>query len=121
MTEAERIKKVIDAPDEVLAKIDAILEGRDEQGGKKPENVRLLTIMEAARMLGIRYSKIYRMMGDGLLDVVDATGRRMIRESSVIEFSKGERHPSKDVLERREARNAARREEYRRTHPRATV
>ena len=119
MTEAERIKKVIDAPDEVLAKIDAILEGRDEQGGKKPENVRLLTIMEAARMLGITYSKIYRIMKDGLLDVVDSTGRRMVSEVSVIEFSKGQRHPSKDVLERREARNAARREEYRRQHPKS--
>lgn len=113
----ERMLKLLQAPEEVLAKIDAILEGRDEQPCDRPENVRLLPIMEAARRLGITYSKIYRIIGDGLLDVVDATGRRMIRESSVIEFSKGERHPSKDVLERREARNAARREEYRRLHP----
>ena len=117
MTENERMLKVIQAPGEVLAKIDAILEGREEQGGKQPGNVRLLTIMEAARMLGITYSKIYRIMKDGLLDVVDSTGRRMVSEVSVIEFSKGQRHPSKDVLERREARNAARREEYRRLHP----
>lgn len=113
----ERMLKLLQAPKEVLAKIDALLEGRDEQHRDRPENIRLLTIMEAARMLGITYSKIYRIMKDGLLDVVDSTGRRMVSEVSVIEFSKGQRHPSKDVLERREARNAARREEYRRLHP----
>ena len=113
----ERVAKIFHATEDVLDKVDAILEGRDAQGCSLSGNVRLLTITEAARLLGIRYSRIYRIIGDGLLDVVDATGRRMVRESSVIEYSKGLRRPSPEVLARRAARNAARREEYRRQHP----
>lgn len=115
----ERMLKLLQAPKEVLAKIDAILEGRDEQPCDRPENVRLLPIMEAARRLGITYSKIYRIMKDDLLDVVDSTGRRMVSEASVIAFAKGLRSPSPEVLAQREARNAARREEYRRQHPKS--
>lgn len=105
------------ASDDVLARVDAVLEGRDRSVLTGPENNRLMTVMDAARYLSISYPKIYRIMRDGLLDIVDATGRRMVREQSVIEFSKGLRKPSSEVLARRAARNAARREEYRRQHP----
>lgn len=76
------------------------------------QNIRLLTITEACRMLNVNYPKMYRIMNDGLLDVVAATGKRMIREESLIEYSKGLRNPSPEVLARREARNALRRRQY---------
>ena len=113
----QRLMALAQASDDVLARVDAVLEGRDRPVPDKAENNRLMTVMDAARYLSIGYPKIYRIMRDGLLDVVDATGRRMVREQSVIEFSKGLRKPSGEVLAWREARNAARREEYRRKHP----
>lgn len=119
MSDSERMKAILDASADVLERIDAILEGRDRIVQTEPENNRLMTVMDAARYLSISYPKIYRIMRDGLLDVVDATGRRMVREQSVIDFSKGFRTPSSEVLKRREERNAARREEYRRQHPKS--
>ena len=41
-------------------------------------------------------------------------GRRLVKEESLYELANGLRQPSAEVLARREARNAARREEYRR-------
>ena len=117
MTVNERLIKLAQAPEGVLMRVDAVLEGRDRSVLTGPENNRLMTVMDAARYLSISYPKIYRIMRDGLLDIVDATGRRMVREQSVIEFSKGLRKPSSEVLARRAARNTARREEYRRQHP----
>ena len=113
----QRLMALAQASDDVLARVDAVLEGRDRSVLTGPENNRLMTVMDAARYLSISYPKIYRIMRDGLLDIVDATGRRMVREQSVIEFSKGLRKPSSEVLARRAARNTARREEYRRQHP----
>ena len=115
----QRLMALAQASDDVLARVDAVLEGRDRSVLTGPENNRLMTVMDAARYLSISYPKIYRIMRDGLLDIVDATGHRMVREQSVIEFSKGLRRPSPEVLARRAARNAARREEYRRLHPKA--
>ena len=115
----QRLMALAQASDDVLARVDAVLEGRDRSVLTGPENNRLMTVMDAARYLSISYPKIYRIMREGLLDVVDATGRRMVREQSVIEFSKGLRKPSSEVLARRAARNAARREEYHRLHPKA--
>lgn len=75
-------------------------------------NTKLLTITDACRLLNVNYSKMYRIMRDGLLDIIDATGKRMIREESLIEYSMGQRQPSPEVLARREAQNALRRRQY---------
>ena len=107
-----RMAAILTASPEVLKRIDEILEGKDV-GQKTDEHTRLMTIAEARRFLGWSYPKIKRAIDDGLLDVVEATGSRLIKEESLYELSAGRRQPSAEVLARREARNAARREEYR--------
>lgn len=107
-----RMDKILHASPEVLAMIDAILEGKSET---KPQgHTRLLTMKESRTLLGWTYSKLRRAVGDGLLDVVDATGRRLVKEQSLYELANGIRQPSPEVVARRAKRNAARREEYRR-------
>ena len=108
-----RMEKLLKASPEMLEKIDEILEGKSVPQ-ENNEYTKLMTIAEARTFLGWSYPKIRRAINDGLLDVVDATGRRLVKESSLHELSSGRRQPSAEVLARREARNAARREEYRR-------
>ena len=107
-----RMEKLLKASPEALEMIDAILDGRNVPQAK--ERTRLMTIAEARAFLGWSYPKIRRAIADGLLDVVDATGRRLVKEESLYELANGTRQPSAEVLARRAARNAARREEYRR-------
>ena len=107
-----RMEKLLKATPETLARIDEILEGKDPQA--KAEHTRLVSIAEARGFLGWSYPKVRRAIADGLLDVVTATGRRLVREESLYELASGRRQPSAEVLARRAERNAARREEYRR-------
>lgn len=108
-----RMEKLLKASPETLARIDEILEGKNLPQAKV-EHTRLLSIAEARGFLGWSYPKVRRAIADGLLDVVSATGRRLVREESLYELASGHRQPSAEVRARREARNAARREEYRR-------
>lgn len=107
-----RMEKLLKASPEALEKIDAILDGRNIPQVR--EHMRLVTIAEARAFLGWSYPRMRRAMVDGLVDVVTATGRRLVKEESLYELANGLRQPSAEVLARREARNAARREEYRR-------
>ena len=108
----ERMENMLKASPEALEMIDAILDGRNIPQAR--EHTRLVTIAEARAFLGWSYPKMRRAMVDGLVDVVTATGRRLVKEESLYELANGLRQPSAEVLARREARNAARREEYRR-------
>lgn len=108
-----RMELLLKASPETLARIDEILERKDLPQAKA-EHTRLVSIAEARGFLGWSYPKLRRAIADGLLDVVTATGRRLIKEESLYELASGHRQPSAEVLARREARNAARREEYRR-------
>ena len=108
-----RMEMLLKATPETLARIDEILEGKDLPQAKA-EHTRLLSIAEARGFLGWSYPKLRRAIADGLLDVVTATGRRLVREESLYELASGRRQPSAEVLARRAERNAARREEYRR-------
>ena len=108
-----RMEKLLKASPEMLEKIDGILEGKCCQQ-TEVRHMRLLTMSEAAAFLGWSYAKLRRAIADGLLDVVTATGRRLVREESLYELASGRRQPSAEVLARRAERNAARREEYRR-------
>jgi hypothetical protein len=108
----ERMEKMLKASPEALEMIDAILDGRNIPQAR--EHTRLVTIAEARAFLGWSYSRMRRAMADGLVDIVTATGRRLVKEESLYELASGCRQPSAEALARREARNAARREEYRR-------
>lgn len=107
-----RMEKLLKASPEALEMIDAILDGRNAPRAK--ERTRLMTIAESCAFLGWSYPKMRRAIADGLVDVVTATGRRLVKEESLYELASGRRQPTVEVLFRREARNAARREEYRR-------
>lgn len=108
-----RMEMLLKASPETLARIDDILERKDLPQAKS-EHTRLVSIAEARGFLGWSYPKLRRAIADGLLDVVTATGRRLIKEESLYELASGRRQPSAEVLARRAERNAARREEYRR-------
>ena len=108
-----RMEKLLKASPEILEKIDTILEGKD-MSRESTKRTRLMTIDEARGFLGWSYAKVRRAIADGLLDVVEATGRRLVKEESLYELTNGLRQPSDEVLARRAERNAARREEYRR-------
>ena len=108
-----RMEKLLKATPEILAKVDAILEGKD-MSRESTRHTRLMTIGEARGFLGWSYAKVRRAIADGLLDVVEATGRRLVKEESLYELTNGLRQPTDEVLARRAERNAARREEYRR-------
>ena len=108
-----RMEKLLKASSETLEKIDKILEGKD-MSCESARHTRLMTIGESREFLGWSYAKVRRAIADGLLDVVEATGRRLVKEESLYELTNGLRQPSDEVLARRAERNAARREEYRR-------
>ena len=107
-----RMEKLLKASPEALEMIDAILNGKDILHAK--EHTRLMTIAESRAFLGWSYPKMRRAIADGLIDVVTATGQRLVKEESLYELASGRRQPSAEVLARRAERNAARREEYRR-------
>jgi len=114
MTSEERLMALLKATPEMKRMIDAILCGKDPCGQKesKTVNTKLLTITECCSRLGMNYQKFRRLMLDGFFTPVATTGRTMIREEEVIEFSMGLRKPSAEALARHEERNAARRMEY---------
>lgn len=113
MTGNDRLMALARATEDQLMRIDLVLTNRDPVKNEIEENLRLLTIKDACKRSNLSYPKVYRAMNDGLLDTVNATGRRMITEASLLDFCRGVRRPSAEVLARRAARNAARREAYR--------
>ena len=110
----ERFARIATASSDVLKRIDAILLGKEPAGDlPQSHNLRLLTVTEACKMLNMKYPTFYRSMKAGCFDIVKATGKTLIREESVIEFSMGRRGPSEEAILKREERARGLREEYR--------
>jgi len=105
----ERFARIAAASPDVLKKIDDILEGKVPFSLDLSQECRLVTIAEACRLLGMKYATFHRAMQDGCFDVVPATGKNLIKESSVREFAQGKRGPSAEGLARRAERNRLRR------------
>ena len=103
----ERFARIATASPEILKQIDGILE--DKTTPKPEKDCRLITIMEACRMLGMKYPTFHRAVQEGCFDVVSATGKNLIKESSVVEFSLGKRGPTEAGLALRAERNRRRR------------
>ena len=111
----ERFARIATASSDVLKRIDAILLGKEPPGDRpQSHNLRLLTVTEACKMLNMKYPTFYRAMKAGCFDIVKATGKTLIREESVIEFSMGHRGPSEEAILKREERARGLREEYHR-------
>lgn len=104
-----RFARIATATPEILERIDAILEGKEPFKEPQKPNSRLLTVAEACRELNMKYPTFHRAMQAGCFDVVTATGKALIRESSVHEFAAGLRHPSQEGLAARAEKNRLRR------------
>ena len=92
MTNNERLLKLLTAPPATLARVDAVLEGKD--GGttaKADEDVRLVTITEAAKRLCLSRPTVYRLIKLGRLDAVPLDGVKRIRLQSVCDYAAGRR------------------------------
>ena len=80
LTAEERFISMLQASDKTLRQIDRILIGRSDDDN----TIRLLSITEAARRLGVASSTVYRLLGEGSLDsVVLRRGRRRVRETDI--------------------------------------
>jgi len=88
VTTNERLAKLLAANPAELAKIDAILTGRDI-APKKEIDFRLVTISEAAKMLGISRPTAYRLIERGRLDTVVLGGVSRIPIRSIADFAEG--------------------------------
>jgi len=108
------------ASEEVVQRVKEVIEGKERRSSDDVLAGRhLLTIKEAQKNLGWKYGKVYRAMGEGLLDTVTVMGQRHVTEQSLIELSEGKRLPSAEAVRKRDERNVARREAYRRERARA--
>lgn len=107
----ERFERIARATPDILSKIDDILEGRDRQPEKSDlsSDCKLLSIAESCRVLGLKYPTFHRAMQAGCFDTVTATGRTMIKESSLREYAAGLRKPSSKYLAARAEKNRLRR------------
>ena len=83
----ERLAKLLAANPSQLAKIDAVLDGRDETN--TPTETRLLTISDAAKKLGLARQTTYTLIKHGSLEVVQVNGVRRVPLASVIQFANG--------------------------------
>ena len=88
MSTNERLLKLATATPQVLAKVDAILNGTDNT--RTPDkDCRLVTYTQAAKMMKVSRPTIYRLAKCGRLDVVPLNGVNRIRMQSVIDCVNG--------------------------------
>lgn len=95
MRTEERLQKLLVADPSKLAQIDAILSGKATAPARR-EETRLITISEAAKMLGISRPTAYKLIRERRLDAIELDGISRIRLQSVLDFSMGLR-PRKEV------------------------
>ena len=95
MTATERLQRILVADPNKLAQIDAILSGKTTAPARH-EETRLITISEAAKMLGISRPTAYKLIREQRLDAIELDGISRIRLQSVLDFSMGLR-PRKEV------------------------
>lgn len=105
MSERERIMRLMSASPKTLARIDCILEGRDDPAmlgtcGEGADDARLLTLSEAAQRLRLSRPTVYRLCVEGRLPFVqlsDNRGKR-IRLRAVLDFANGTAGAASRVL-----------------------
>ena len=86
MSERERMMKLLAANPATLAKVDAVLNGTDGKPDKVDDDLRLITLVEAARMMNLSRPTVYRLVRAGRLDVVPLDGVNRIRLKSVKDY-----------------------------------
>lgn len=91
MTDKERILRVLNASPETLRKIDDILMDRDKKGRSSDDDIRTLTLTEAAKRLNVSRTTVYRMVKSGCIDIVKISGVNRVRLQSLIDLAFGRR------------------------------
>jgi len=89
MSKEEIMMKILTAPADTLAKVANVLDGK---ANVQPEtgDRRLLTLMDAARELGISRMSVHRMCADGRLPTVTTrAGRRRVASQAITDLLKG--------------------------------
>ena len=115
LSTTDRMTKILAAPVQVLARIDAVLTGEDTATAVHAvEDLRSLTFTDAARHLTCSRATVHSMVNDGRLPVVILNGSRRVPMAAISALMRGER-PADDrtaeMIERRreKAKIAARR------------
>lgn len=86
MNDKDRFQKLLTASPEVLEKVDSVLEGRAQP---LSENINLmtLTLLEAAKRIGVSRPTIYRLVKRGELETVLIGGLERVRLESLINLA----------------------------------
>ena len=91
MTDKERMLRVLNASPEMLRRIDDILMDRGKKRESSEEDIRTVTLKEAAKRLGVSRPTVYRMVKSGRLETVKLEGSHRIRLQSLIDVAAGRR------------------------------
>ncbi len=87
MSDKDIMLKLITAPDAVKRKVADLLDGKIEtpqvDAAQEKENKRLVTITEAAKLLGISRPTLYGLAKRGHLDIVPLNGVRRVSMRSI--------------------------------------
>lgn len=85
---AELLRKISDAPDSMLSKLDDFLSGRMDipKSADVEVDIQTLTISEAARMSKLSRSTMMRLVDDGRVPSVSFYGGRKILRQGLVDF-----------------------------------
>ena len=87
MDNNERIIAFLRASEDLLKKIDAILDGSDRPSVKEDAVTKLITQKEAARRLGISTTTVWRLIKEGTLLTVTQRGKQRVRLDSLLRYA----------------------------------
>ena len=85
---------VCTADAETLKRVNAVLKGKDRtetDAKERIENLRLVKITEAKKILGVARQTVYNLIKQGRLETVDLNGVQRVRMQSIVDFANGSR------------------------------
>ncbi len=85
---------VCTADAETLKRVNAVLKGKDRSetdAKERIENLRLVKITEAKKILGVARQTVYNLIKQGRLETVDLNGVQRVRMQSIVDFANGSR------------------------------
>jgi excisionase family DNA binding protein len=90
MTDIEkRLLKILTANSDQLAAIDRILEGKTASVPEPPKGPLLMMIKDAAELLGVHRTTVWRLMRAGRLEEVELLGSVRVRRTDVEALAAG--------------------------------
>lgn len=86
MTLTEIVKRLAHADRRTLDRVGKAMEG-DAGDGRASTDIRTVTQREAARMLNVSVSTIWRLIGEDAIKAVDMRGKKRVLLASLYEFA----------------------------------